>query len=244
MLFYNLPITVIMATIINRYSDEDSFTEFLETIGFSPAQRNRISLEGFTSMKVLVDHYQPEGPSGLGKHIRDLSNKTYAGAAQTIRVHYTPIIISRLIGCLNYFILSVSALHTIPDLSVIDVDAAAKHRKFWTKFKSLKNASESSVDDDISTDLPKLKGATTWVASRDAFTYKLREVTNARGFSMIYLIDSTVRAVNHGNANLLEAKLIDLNEESVFEKRTIHFGEDFRTDNKVLWAMLEGANKL
>jgi len=213
--------------------------EFLETIGFSPAQRNRISLEGFTSMKILVDHYQLEGASGLEKHLRDL-NKTYAGAAQAIRVHYTPLIVSRFAGCLNYFIFSIYALHTIPDLLVIDIDVAAKHGKFWTKFKSNK-ASESSNDDDISTDLPKLKGATTWVVFRDAFSYKLRDMSNARGFSMAYIIDSTVRAVNHGNANLLEAADINLNEDSVFETRTIHFGDDFRTDNKVLWGMLEGA---
>jgi len=47
-----------MATITERYSDENAFMQFLENIGFSPAQRNRLTLEGFTSMKILVDHYQ------------------------------------------------------------------------------------------------------------------------------------------------------------------------------------------
>ena len=118
-----------MATITERYSDADTFMQFLETIGLTPAQRNRISMEGFTSMKILVDHYQLEGSSGLEKHLRDL-NKTYAGATQAIRVHYTPLIVSRLAGCLNYFILSVYALHTIPDILVIDVNVAANHGKF------------------------------------------------------------------------------------------------------------------
>ena len=59
---------------------------------------------------------------------------------------------------------------------------------------------------------------------------------------MVYLIDTTLRQVNHGNANLLEAEEnIDLDAEAVFDTRTIHFGDDFRTDNKVFWAMLEGA---
>jgi len=104
-----------MATITDRYSSEESFMEFLQAIGFSPAQRNGISLERFTSIKILVDHYPLEGSSGLEKYLREL-NKTYAGAAQAIRVHYTPLIVSRLAGCLNYYVLSVYALHTIPDI--------------------------------------------------------------------------------------------------------------------------------
>jgi len=101
---------------------------------------------------------------------------------------------------------------------------AANHGKFWTKYKSDKNASDSYKDVDVATALPKLKGATTWVAFHDAFTYKLRDATNARGFQMVYLIDATVRAVTHGNANLLEANYIDLNKELLFDACT---GEKF-----------------
>jgi len=206
-----------MATITDRYSSEESFMDFLESIGFSPAQRNRISLEGFTSMKILVAHsYQLEGSSGLEKYLRDL-NKTYAGAAQAIRVHYTPRIVSCLAGCLNYYILSVYALHTIPGVLVIDANMAANHGKFWTKYKCDKNASDLYKDDDVATDLSKLKGATAWVAFRDAFTYKLRNAINARGLPMVCLIDTAIRAVTHENANLLEAIHINLNKELLFD---------------------------
>jgi len=132
----------------------------------------------------------------------------------------------------------VYALHTIPDIGLIDDEAAVSHARFWTKYKSIK---ESENDEDTSGDLPKLKGATTWIAFRDAFKYKLSEIMNTRGFPIVYLINYDVRPVSHGNATLLEAAYVTLDEELTFEQRTVHFGPDYRTDNKRFWAMLEGA---
>ena len=198
-----------MATITDRYSCEDSFQAFLTAIGVTPAQANRLTMDGFETMKILVGYYQVTGPSDLEKYLRDL-NKTFAGGAMATRVYFNPVIINRLAGCLNYFILSVHSLHTIPDISKITNVEANDYGRYWAKCYSDKKTAESNNDDETDIDLPKLKGGSTWIPFRDAFSHKLRDPLNNRGFSMIYLVDETIRQVTHGNATMLVADVFDI----------------------------------
>ena len=230
-----------MTTITGKYSDADLFKELLSKIGMSDTQTARIQKDGFTTMKTLVSHYQTGGATELEKYLRDL-NKTFASASQNIRVYYNPVIINRFCGCLAYFQLCVYSFHTIPDIEAITEDISGDLGSFWTKYSAdKKSKSGNSNDDDIAIDLPSLKGASSWIAFRDAFTHKLQHTNNARGFSLVYLIDNTPRQVNRGNAALLEIESIDLEEDNVFETKTIHFGPSYKADNKKLWTMIEAA---
>ena len=228
-----------MTTITERYSHGDHFANLLVELGMTNTQVARLQSDGFTSMQILVSHYQSGGASNLEKYLRDL-NKTFANSAAVLRVYYNPVIITRLCGCLNYFSLCVMSFHTIPDIDLVSQELARNLGSFWNKFKADKKIQDEN-DDDTNIDLPKLKGAASWISFRDAFTHKLRDTSTSRGFSLAYLVDTTVRPVTHGNSALLESDIIDLEEEDVFETKTIHFGSSYRGDNKKLWNMLEAA---
>jgi len=228
-----------MTTITERYPHADHFSNLLNELGMTNTQAARLQSGGFTSMQILVSHYQSGGASNLEKYLRDL-NKTFANSAVALRVYYNPVIINRLCGCLNYFSLCVMSFYTIPDIDLVNQEFAGNLGSFWNKFKADKKIQDEN-DDDTNIDLPKLKGAASWISFRDAFIHKLRDTSTSRGFSLAYLVDTTVRPVTHGNSALLESDIIDLEEEDVFETKTIHFGSSYRGDNKKLWNMLEAA---
>jgi len=231
-----------MATITERYSNEDEFEAFLDRIGLDEAQSNRLLSDGFVSMKTLVGHYHMSGPEEMDKYLRDL-NKTFANASrQENRVYYTAVVINRLIGCLSYFIHCVHSFHTIPDIAIIQMEDADDHGNQWKEFYSdKKRANAKTSDDDLNVEIPTLKGPATWVPFRDAFIHKLKDALNQRGFAISYLVDPTPRRVTAGTAALLEAVAVDFDDEYIFDTLTVHFGSAFRADNKKMWGMLESA---
>ena len=156
-----------------------------------------------------------------------------------MRVYYDPVIINRLCGCLTYFLQCLYSFHIIPDIELINVATSGNLGSFWTKFNADKKIKTYKSDDDTNSNLPKLKGASSWISFRDIFTHKLRDTFISRGFSLAYLVDTSLRQVTHGNATLLEIDIIDLEEENVFKPKSIHFGSSYCADNKRLWNMIE-----
>jgi len=190
-----------MTTITQKYSHADHFANLLTKIGMTNTQVARLQSDGFTTMQILVSHYQSGGASSLEKYLRDLLNKTFANAAAALRVYFNPVTINCLCGCLNYFLLCKMSFHTIPDIDLIDQELSGNLGSFWNKFKADKK-NQGDGDDDTNIDLPKLKGASSWISFRDAFTHKLRDTYTSRGFPLAYLVDATTRPVTHGNSAL------------------------------------------
>ena len=60
-----------MATITDRYDDDASFTALLNRIGLSARERNKLSNDGFTTMKLMVDHYSHD-IENLKKYLKEL----------------------------------------------------------------------------------------------------------------------------------------------------------------------------
>ena len=84
-----------MATITARYNDDESFTALLTRIGISPRERNRLSNDGFTTMKLMVDHYSHD-IDDLCKYLKEL-NKSFGSANVNMRINFNPFMISRLL---------------------------------------------------------------------------------------------------------------------------------------------------
>ena len=228
MIFYSLQRSITMTSITN----------LLTEIGLNYTQIACLISDRFTMMEELVSHYQTGGASDLEKYLCDL-NKTIANAIVALRVYYNLFIINHLCSCLTYFLLRIYSFHTIPDIELIDVVTLGNLGSFWTKLNADKKFETNKSDDDTNIDLPKLKGASLRISFCDAFTHKLREMFNSRGFSLAYLVDTSTHQITHGNATLLEINIIDLEEEHVFETKTIHFGSSYCADNKRLWNMIE-----
>ena len=92
----------------------------------------------------------------------------------------------------------------------------------------------------VETTLPTLKGGINWISYRDAFILKLQGMESTRGFSLSYLIDETPRPATRANVAYIEADILDFNDEDLFVRRAVHFGNAYKTDNKKLWSLLEG----
>ena len=133
-----------MTTITERYSHGDHFANLLVELGMTNTQVARLQSDGFTSMQILVSHYQSGGASNLEKYLRDL-NKTFANSAAALRVYYNPVIIYRLCGCLNYFSLCVMSFHTIPDIDLVSQELAGNLGSFWNMFKSDKKIQDKMM---------------------------------------------------------------------------------------------------
>ena len=49
-------------TATQKYEDEDSFTNLLARLAITPTKRQHLIIDGFTIMKLLVQHYKTSGP--------------------------------------------------------------------------------------------------------------------------------------------------------------------------------------
>ena len=137
-----------MASITDRYSDPGEFDLLLDRIGLSAAQRRRFTNDGFTTMKTLVDHYQVLGPADFEKYLNHL-NKTFSSAAPAQRVYYNPVIMSRLVGSLNYFLISVYSLHIVPDIQLVTAEEASDYGRIWMKVQGELNDDKRTNDVDF-----------------------------------------------------------------------------------------------
>jgi len=229
-----------MATIIDRYEDEPTFVAFLNVIGLNDRQTQRLVDDGFLTMRSLVEHYKVPGPKQFEVYLKDL-NKTFATASTlNLRIYYSPGVINRLVGCLNYFRHLLYTFRSIIDINDIDMDTANMFADLWIEHKAeWKKSSDDHNEEDV--EIPKLKGHLNWVAFRDAFLYKLRIVKSMRGCSMEYLLDDTLCEVQRSNANLIELQdFFDLKNSNTFKEKSVHFGDSFKSDNMKLWNLLEG----
>ena len=144
-------------TIQARYESPTAFIAFMRTIGLNNRQQAKLVDDDFNTMKVLVDYYQTTGIKEFEKYLQDI-NKTFATASiAALRVYFNPIIINRLVGCVNYFNHTIHTFHTVTDIQLITVPISTGLAAQWIREKNQLNAIKDEDDDDI--DIPKLKGS-------------------------------------------------------------------------------------
>lgn len=225
-------------TIQARYESPVAFIAFMRTIGLNGRQQAKLVNDGFNTMKVLVDYYQATGIKEFEKYLQDV-NKTFATASvAALRVYFNPIIINRLVGCVNYFNHIIHTFHTVTDIQLITIPISTGLAALWIREKNELNATKDEDDDDI--EIPKLKGSANWTSFRDSFLHKLARTPSARNFPLQYIIDDTERSATRANSPLIESPdLIDLSDEEIFITSSVHFGAAYKRDNVKLWNMLE-----
>ena len=226
-----------MATITDRYNSVAHFTTLLTTLGLNQQERDRITDDGFNTMKALVDHYKTRGPKEVHKYLKD-HNKTFGNAsAANRRVYYSPVKMNRIVGTAFYFILSVHALHTIPDIALIDAEMASQLGDTYDEFIGATAANDD--DDPVDINIPVLKGSSNWVEWKEKLHLKLAHLSSKRGFPLAYVIDTTARPVRRGNAALVESPTVDFSDLDIFKTQATHFGPAFNDDNKKVWSVIE-----
>lgn len=115
-----------MATVIERFSDADSFTALLTRVGLSQRQRDRLIEDDFQTMEELVEHFQFSSGSEIESYLSGI-NKTFGNASQADRrVYFSPVMIGRIVGTILYFCHGLYTFHTIPDINEIDLERAVE----------------------------------------------------------------------------------------------------------------------
>ena len=104
-------------SITERYSDRNSFIQMLERIGVSIGARNKLVDDDFTSMKSLVGTYSND-VEGFHSYMKGV-NKTFGGRS-IHPIHFSPIVMKRMIGTLFHFTQAVGCFHCIPNIGNID----------------------------------------------------------------------------------------------------------------------------
>ena len=125
-----------MATIIDRYDDQSTFVAFLNVIVLNDKQTQRLEDDGFLTIRSLVELYEVPGPKQFEVYLKDL-NKTFATASTlNLRIYYSPGVINRLVGFLNYLRHLVNIFHSITDINDIDMDAANMFADLWIEHEA------------------------------------------------------------------------------------------------------------
>ena len=227
-----------MATITDRYDDAASFTGMLTRIGLPNRERNRLNTDGFTTMKLMVNHYTTD-VEDLRKYLKEL-NKTYGTAAGNLRCNFNPFIISRLIGVTHYFNFCVKSLHVIPDIDLVDLDESDTLGSFYTsEFKEISNSDDNEEDFEVK--VPELTDPTKWLKFRDSLIERLGKMTGARGIPIDYVINFTTRQVTNQNSQLVEINdIVDISDIATYSTRVVHFGPAYKKDSKTVWEILKG----
>ena len=100
-------------TKLQLYQDNNAFRVMLDAIGVDLDQRNHLSNDGFDSMKAIIDLHSND-VEGFKKCLTN-PNKTFASSTnEQLRVYFSPVNTSRLVGVLYYF---TSILQSIPSIS-------------------------------------------------------------------------------------------------------------------------------
>ena len=213
------------------YDDENGLRLMMNTIGINLRERNKLIDDGFTSMKTIIELHTNDA-EGFKTYLLNL-NKTFASASTAaLRVYFTPINVSRLVGAIHYYNHAVNSFHKIPDILMIDNDDAAAYAAHF-------RASTADPDDDVEITIPLLTGSSNWIDFRDKFQMKLNQTMGVRGIPLDYILDDTVRAAVRVNAAMIEVNSIDINDAEIFRTATTHFGHGYLTDNKAVWDMLK-----
>jgi len=214
------------------YQDNNAFRVMLDAIGIQLEQRNRLVNDGFNSMKDIIDLHSND-VEGFKKYLTNL-NKTFASSTnEQLRVYFSPVDISRLVGVVYYFNHAINTFHRLPDLLLIDEEISTVSSLHYRESNTEKD------DDDCPIDIPKLSGSSNWIIFRDKFKMKLHKTTGARGFHLGYIVDDTTRPVTSPEQPLVEVDTIDINDDEAYTISSTHFGRGFKSDNKAVWDLLK-----
>ena len=221
--------------ISRAFEREQELINLINTMGGTQNEIDRLTTDGFTSMKDLVVHH--ENDLEMFRSYLKTLNKTFNQHPDpALTIYFPPMVMSRLMGALFYCKTCYYDFHVIPDVRNIDRDMASELYKIYS---NMKDHEKDDADKDIETKIPSLKGASNWRSFRDLVIMKLTQTKGKAGYSVAYVIDNKPRTASKKTDPRLEVDLQDLSEENVFETHPVHFGTAFKEDNKKVWNVIK-----
>ena len=167
-----------VSTILARYSDDNSFTALLTTLGVGENKRTQFITDRFSSMSLLVKHFSYD--VGLFKSHLQTLNKTFVDAVTARRMYFNPICTNRILGVLYYFTQATNTFHTFPDISSIEQDLADElGSQYLLSLRKYDVTEEGGL-----VKLPSLTGSNNWRTFKDKLLLKLTTMKSTRGITL------------------------------------------------------------
>lgn len=219
------------------FQNLNDFQDMLQgVVGLNQRTSNWITVsDGFDSANTLVNHYGYNVKS-FRDHLRGL-NRTYGAARDAIRMTFSPVAILRLTGILFYCSQAYHTLHEIPDINAIGPGDASIYGNHYLSLMD----GDADSDNEGEVSLPTFTGASNWIDFRDKFILKLSLVNGSRSIPLDYVIDTSVRAVTRGNAARVPVASSNVMNANYLKNHAVHFGPQFKEDNKAVWNRLKSA---
>ena len=216
------------------YGDENALRILMDEIGVEERERDRIVNDGFTSMDEIVTHHSNDTES-FSTYLTTM-NKTFANHNDpNLRAYFPPVVLQRFTGVVHYFNITVNLFHTIPDMMRVDSAMAS------TYFRHYKSFTQEVTDEADEIVLPTLKGHSNWIDYRDKFLMKLAKGKGTRGTSLSYVVNEEERHSESIREDFDGVDSMDITDESLYVTATMHFGEGWVDDNRLVWTMLKSS---
>jgi hypothetical protein len=210
-----------------------AFQSVMEQLGVTPLGRNRMMIDGMTSIQELVIQFKND--VGGVKDYFDNLNKTFANArTQLQRVYYAPPVVTKIMGLIHYCSTVYHVFHQIPNLASITNEMCMAA---YQQYKAKKSASSN---DDSSITIPVFKGTENYVKVRKAFMQKLSQTSSvSKYYNLDYVVDDTPRAAVRAISAREEINVIDINDDELFKSTAVHFGNTYKQDRTQVYNMLK-----
>ena len=218
--------------VTQRYSDQNSLLLLLERLGCGVRERFRILHNGFNSAEAIIDHYGSD-MEALAKQLR-ADNKSWASASQNMmRSFFSPVVITRLVGAFHYIGVGVKLLHKIPDINRITI---ARSVSYHTLYKDLDPDNDDDAADNVN--IPAFTEVKGWMNFKENLLLSLGLTKGARNIPLIYVVDDTTRTVTDPTTARTAVDEYNLDEDGLLRKNVVHFGDEYKLDNKTVWNKL------
>lgn len=139
-----------MRKLIGRFDDQEAFNRLLTRVGVTDGSATVIREYDINSIKMFVEIYK-NNITGFESYLKNV-NKTYTNTVPRIRI--SSLITGRLVGVLNYFVISTVLLHHMPD---VDLVTAVMVQDFGNSYKVISQLKKTDDDDEDPT-VSKLEG--------------------------------------------------------------------------------------
>ena len=121
-----------MVTITQAFENKDAFENMLVSVGMGANERTHlIDVEGFNSMKTLVQH--TPRTKDFQKVLEDVT-KSLGGAALARQVLIGKVVMSHALA-VHFYTIKCLAINKIPDIRIVDVDKAVQYMNSMDRSK-------------------------------------------------------------------------------------------------------------
>lgn len=215
-------------TITLAFNNRACFKDLLRRTGCNvKGVDHLVDKEGFTSMKILIDHIPKTDDF---KRMLENINKSFASLPEARKIFYGTVIMVKMLG-VHYYSLKCVSVNKIPDIRIIDIASTVDYMAATEKTKTLKLEHQKDWNQ-----VPKFNGDN-WASFKTKLITLLKNIVGVRDVTLDYIFREDDGSQAHG---LVEETAPDLSDNAIFSKELTLTGPDFKADSARVFNLMAG----